>query len=319
MRADSHYVDQLDTGHTTPMIRLLPPDKLITTGASETPPAALVESVRRHGVLQPVLVQRRESEHRLIAGRRRRAAAIAVGLAVVPCLIHDVDDDEAASIAAAANLQSDPPTSKVAPETPVALWQGAEEIARSISRLTSCVGLLDSRDIMQRALTDIVRVEACRSWCMATTLSSLSSRAVPRASRCNAKSIAHRVAVLCEPERRLRGVALDVRTDVSDLTDVTVNCDLAIAVISGLVIASFESSRDAGVDRVRFVTAGGSAADLVFSIEGPRIGQEATESRKPFTESILHAAEKTASMYKGRMEIVTREHFTTYSLHLPVA
>jgi ParB family chromosome partitioning protein len=50
---------------------------------------ALAESIRQHGVLQPLLVVPEESGYRLIAGERRLRAAQLAGLAEVPVTLHE--------------------------------------------------------------------------------------------------------------------------------------------------------------------------------------------------------------------------------------
>ena len=55
--------------------------------------AALQESIRQHGVLQPILVHPlKDGRHRLIAGERRCRAALAAGHATVPAIIREADD-----------------------------------------------------------------------------------------------------------------------------------------------------------------------------------------------------------------------------------
>jgi ParB family chromosome partitioning protein len=56
--------------------------------------AGLAETIREHGVLQPLGVTREGEGHRIVYGNRRRAAAIVVGLDRVPCVILDDLDDE---------------------------------------------------------------------------------------------------------------------------------------------------------------------------------------------------------------------------------
>jgi ParB family transcriptional regulator, chromosome partitioning protein len=53
----------------------------------------LAETIREHGVLQPLGVTRRGDGYRVVYGNRRREAAIVVGLDTVPCLILDQQDD----------------------------------------------------------------------------------------------------------------------------------------------------------------------------------------------------------------------------------
>jgi ParB family chromosome partitioning protein len=51
--------------------------------------AALADSIRQHGVLQPLLVVPRENGYRLIAGERRLRAARMAGLTDVPVTLHE--------------------------------------------------------------------------------------------------------------------------------------------------------------------------------------------------------------------------------------
>jgi ParB family chromosome partitioning protein len=66
----------------------------------------LTASVREHGVLQPILVRPQPNGHyQLIAGERRWKAAVGAGMAVIPALIEEIDDDTALEIAVIENLQ----------------------------------------------------------------------------------------------------------------------------------------------------------------------------------------------------------------------
>lgn len=67
--------------------------------------AELAESIRTHGVLEPVLVRRRDGGFELIAGERRTRAARLAGLTQVPAIILDVPDNEALEISIMENLQ----------------------------------------------------------------------------------------------------------------------------------------------------------------------------------------------------------------------
>jgi ParB family transcriptional regulator, chromosome partitioning protein len=56
--------------------------------------AALARSIREVGVLQPVVVRRRDSGYELVAGERRVRAAKLAGLATIPAIVRDGDDTE---------------------------------------------------------------------------------------------------------------------------------------------------------------------------------------------------------------------------------
>jgi ParB family chromosome partitioning protein len=66
----------------------------------------LAASIREHGVLQPILVRPlEENQFQLIAGERRWRASKVAGLATIPALVEDIDDDTALEISIIENLQ----------------------------------------------------------------------------------------------------------------------------------------------------------------------------------------------------------------------
>jgi ParB family chromosome partitioning protein len=66
----------------------------------------LAASIREHGVLQPILVRPTgPARYQLIAGERRWRASKAAGLATIPALIEEIDDDTALEISIIENLQ----------------------------------------------------------------------------------------------------------------------------------------------------------------------------------------------------------------------
>ncbi|MHC5748027.1 MAG: ParB/RepB/Spo0J family partition protein [Nostoc sp.] len=65
----------------------------------------LTESIKQHGILQPVLVRPLDGEkHELVAGERRYRAAKEIGLKVVPVVIRELDDNAAFQFALIENL-----------------------------------------------------------------------------------------------------------------------------------------------------------------------------------------------------------------------
>ncbi len=67
--------------------------------------ADLAESVKRYGVLQPVVVRRQEQGYELVAGERRWRASQIAGLKVIPALVRDYSDIEMTAVALVENLQ----------------------------------------------------------------------------------------------------------------------------------------------------------------------------------------------------------------------
>ena len=65
----------------------------------------LAESIRRHGILQPLSVRRIGTGYELIAGERRLRAAQLAGLSEIPCIVMNMDDKESGLAAMVENLQ----------------------------------------------------------------------------------------------------------------------------------------------------------------------------------------------------------------------
>jgi len=66
----------------------------------------LADSMREHGVVQPVLVRRSSAGYyELVAGERRWRAAQIAGLSHIPAIVRDLDDEAAMEIALIENLQ----------------------------------------------------------------------------------------------------------------------------------------------------------------------------------------------------------------------
>ena len=65
----------------------------------------LADSIRQHGVLQPLSVRRVGAGYELIAGERRLRAAQLAGLTDIPCIIMTMDDKESGMAALVENLQ----------------------------------------------------------------------------------------------------------------------------------------------------------------------------------------------------------------------
>lgn len=65
----------------------------------------LMQTIRTHGVIQPIVVRVRNNKFELIAGERRLRAVRKLGLETIPAIIREFNDSQAASIALIENLQ----------------------------------------------------------------------------------------------------------------------------------------------------------------------------------------------------------------------
>jgi ParB family chromosome partitioning protein len=109
MRHDEHYVEALAASASSPIGRLLPIDQIdpnphqprqVMGDLSE-----LMASIAEKGIIEPIIVRRRQSRYQIIAGERRYQAAVQLGLNEIPVVIRDVDDSEVIEIALVENLQ----------------------------------------------------------------------------------------------------------------------------------------------------------------------------------------------------------------------
>ena len=67
----------------------------------------LADSIKEHGILQPLVVTKTGDEYEIIAGERRLEAAKIVGLPEVPVIIRDSSEQEKLELALVENLQRD--------------------------------------------------------------------------------------------------------------------------------------------------------------------------------------------------------------------
>ncbi len=90
--------------HQLPVDKIVPNPRQPRQQFDEESLQELSESIRLHGILQPLTVQRTRDGYTLIAGERRLRAARLAGLATVPCLLVQATDEESALLALVENL-----------------------------------------------------------------------------------------------------------------------------------------------------------------------------------------------------------------------
>ena len=91
--------------HELPLHKIVPnpeqPRKNFAEDALET----LVESIKAHGIVQPIVVRKMGDEYQIVAGERRYRAASILALESVPVVIKDYSTEEVTEIALVENLQ----------------------------------------------------------------------------------------------------------------------------------------------------------------------------------------------------------------------
>ena len=121
-----------------PVGRITPNPDQPRLAIEETPLQELAASIREHGVLQPILVRPLEDgAFQLIAGERRWRASMAAGLATIPALVEEIDDDTALEISIIENLQRE----DLAPLDEAAMYDRmVREHGYSVRRLAQKLG-----------------------------------------------------------------------------------------------------------------------------------------------------------------------------------
>jgi ParB family chromosome partitioning protein len=74
-------------------------------GISEEKLDELAQSIREHGVVQPILVRRVAGGYEIVAGERRWRAAVKVGLSTIPAVVRELSDSQTMEIGLVENLQ----------------------------------------------------------------------------------------------------------------------------------------------------------------------------------------------------------------------
>ena len=64
----------------------------------------LADSIKQHGIIQPLVVRQCGEHYELIAGERRLRAAKELGLDTVPCVISDINEEKSAEVSIIENI-----------------------------------------------------------------------------------------------------------------------------------------------------------------------------------------------------------------------
>ncbi|MCH7226525.1 ParB/RepB/Spo0J family partition protein [Haloferula sp. A504] len=98
-------------GDESARVREVPVDQVIAsplqprTHFIESPLDELVESIRQHGIIQPLIVRKVDGKLELIAGERRWRASKKIGLSTVPVIEREASDRDVLEMALIENLQ----------------------------------------------------------------------------------------------------------------------------------------------------------------------------------------------------------------------
>ncbi len=110
----------------------------------------LADSIKQHGVFQPIIVKKSVKGYELIAGERRMRASLLAGLEEIPAIIRDFTDSEMMEIALLENLQRENLSALEEAEAYKKLLENlnltqdalATRLGKSRSHITNMLGLL---------------------------------------------------------------------------------------------------------------------------------------------------------------------------------
>ena len=337
MRADAHYVEELDSALFSAPIRHLDVRTIdpIQRDGDYSPSADFVESVRRHGVLQPLLVRSRGGRFQVMAGSKRLAAALEAGLSEVPCLVERVDDDQARILAAATNVPSTVrEQSPIRPERPKTDFAfGA--FADCLTAVVSSAGLLSSGSALTQAVAvDLIRAEAARALHLLRAVRVLRGETNPTRRLIYPRVVLQRVVDETEAERRLRGVSLAVDRNKSDAPAFMGDEEMLVASIGALVVAApallqGQSTRTvslsvtARADGAVVFVADHEGAELplfwrsILAEDDVREGTVPGGAGLTSALTLLRAARHVAESHGGRMSVDCLDGLTSLAIAVP--
>jgi ParB/RepB/Spo0J family partition protein len=260
MRADMHYVDQLAAPAGGPPVRFIEIDQIATKHTAHPGDLRpLIESIRSHGILHPLLVTRNEIGYAVIAGHKRLAAARLLRLTTVPCFVHAVDEARAALLADADNLQTAAPAQA---ETEGPRTKAVRQtIAQHLATVQASAALIEtSPPHLARAALDLMNAHAWRAARLLDVLDAAELRLDRTARRSPLVTVIERVVGGFANEARLSGVDVSARVKRKAAGTTVDDRDLSLIVSSG-VLATMSLVDQTHVDRPAILVSASKTAE----------------------------------------------------------
>lgn len=141
-----------------PIDRVVPSPLQPRTHFIETPLDELVESIRQHGIIQPLIVRVVDGKFELIAGERRWRASKKLGLTTVPVIEREASDRDVLEMALIENLQREDLNAieeaagyvRLAKEFSMKQEEIATRVGKSRASVANAMRLLDLHPDVQR-------------------------------------------------------------------------------------------------------------------------------------------------------------------------
>ena len=122
----------------------------------------LAESIKLHGVIQPIVVRKISDKYEIIAGERRYKASILAGKTTIPAIITSLDDKNSAEVALIENVQRQDLTpieeaisyKKILDMGYISQEALGEKLGKKQSTIANKLRLLNLNDEVQEALME---------------------------------------------------------------------------------------------------------------------------------------------------------------------
>ena len=145
-----------------PIIKIEPNRAQPRTRFDEDALQELADSIKQYGIIEPIVVQKRDNFYEIIAGERRWRAARMAGLKEVPVVIKEYSEDEIFTIALIENIQREDLNpieeavayQKLIQELNLKQDEVAEKVSKSRTAITNSMRLLKLDIRVQQMLID---------------------------------------------------------------------------------------------------------------------------------------------------------------------
>lgn len=132
----------------------------------------LAQSIKEHGVFQPIIIKKVKQGYIIVSGERRFRAALKVGLKTIPSIIRQYEESKVAEIALAENLQRENLTPIEEAEAYKVIMKNmnlnqtelALKVGKSRSHVTNTLGLLNlPLEVQNLLLTNAISMGHARA------------------------------------------------------------------------------------------------------------------------------------------------------------
>lgn len=167
-RGLSNLLDSTATGDAGERIQEIPVDKIKPNPENprkkfdRTAIDELAQTIKQHGLLQPILVQKQGDHYMVISGERRLRSLISLGYAKAPCIVKELDRKKTLEVSLIENIQReqlDAIEEAAVYKTLMADFsltheELAERVGKNRVTITNRVRLLNLPDAVQAAIAD---------------------------------------------------------------------------------------------------------------------------------------------------------------------